>query len=128
MNPLVLDRLKTSQSNNKENGFKIENIIEINENVTDKNFSEINGYYANKIGKYYRNCDLIFELGNKLYQYLRNCKASDSIRRVIKIKIKSTIIISGKDIFILKFSKEFKFDLRNYFRIFYYAIIKISLN
>jgi hypothetical protein len=28
---------------------------------------EINGYYADKTGKHYRNCNSIFELGNKLH-------------------------------------------------------------
>jgi hypothetical protein len=111
----------------KKNGSEIENIIEINENIVDKNFFEINKYYADKIRKYCRNCNSIFELENKLYQCLRNCKANDSTR-VTKIKTKSTIIIPGKNIFILKFLKKFKFDSGNYFRIFYYAIIKILLN
>jgi hypothetical protein len=52
---------------NEKNGSKIENVIEINENVADENSSEINGYYVNKIGKYCRNCNSTFELGNKLH-------------------------------------------------------------
>jgi hypothetical protein len=111
----------------KKNEFKIENVIEINENVADKNFSEINKYHADKIGKYYRNCNSIFELGNKLHQHLRNYKISDNIRRAIKSKIRSTIIIPDKNISILKFSKKFKSDFGNYFRIFYYATVKILL-
>jgi hypothetical protein len=107
---------------------EIKNVNEIKENVADKNFSEIGGYYANKIGKYYKNCYSIFGLENKLHQYLRNCKASDNIRRAAKIKIQSTIIVSDKNIPILKFLKKLKFNSRNYFRIFYYATVKISLN
>jgi hypothetical protein len=91
----------------KENESKIENVIEINENIADENSSEIGGYYADKAGKYYRNCNSIFGLENKLHQYLRNCKASDNIRRAIKFKIKSTIIIPDKNISILKFSRKF---------------------
>jgi hypothetical protein len=51
----------------KESGSEIEDVIEINENIADKDFFEINGYHANKIGKYCRNCNSIFELENKLY-------------------------------------------------------------
>jgi hypothetical protein len=101
----------------KKGEFEIENIIEINKNVADENSFEINEYYADKIEKYYRNCNLIFELENKFHQYLRNCKISNNIRRIIKIKIKSTIIVPGKNIFILKFIRKFKFNLENYFRI-----------
>jgi hypothetical protein len=36
----------------KKNGSEVENVIEINENVVDENFFEINGYHADKIGKY----------------------------------------------------------------------------
>jgi hypothetical protein len=52
---------------NEKNGSKIENVIEINENVADENSSEINGYYVDKIGKHYKNYNSIFELRNKLY-------------------------------------------------------------
>jgi hypothetical protein len=90
--------------------------------------SEEDRYYINKIENRCRNCNLIFGLGNKLRQYLRNCKASDNIRRVTKIKIKPTIIVPDKNISILKFLREFKSDSENYFRIFYYATIKILLN
>jgi hypothetical protein len=60
---------------------------------------------------------------------LRNCKTIDSIN-IVKIKIKPTIIASGKDISILKFLGEFKFNSGNCFRIFYYEriIIHIILN
>jgi hypothetical protein len=111
----------------EKNESEIENVIEINENIVDENSSEINEYYADKTKKYCKNCNSIFELENKLHQYLRNCKTNDNIRRTIKIKTRSTIIIPDKNISILKFSKEFKSDSGNYFRIFYYAIIKISL-
>jgi hypothetical protein len=105
-----------------------ENIIEANKNVIDEYSPKIDRYHADKAGRYYKNCNSIFELGNKLYQHLRNYKINDNTRRAIKIKTKSTIIIPGKNIFILKFSREFKSDSGNYFRIFYYAIIKILLN
>jgi hypothetical protein len=51
----------------KEGGSEVEDIIEVNEDVVDENSSEIDEYYIDKIGKYYRNCNLIFELGNKFY-------------------------------------------------------------
>jgi hypothetical protein len=35
----------------KKTESEIENIIEANENIVDKNFSEINGYHADKAGK-----------------------------------------------------------------------------
>jgi hypothetical protein len=44
----------------KKNESEIENVIEINKNIADKNSSEISGYYANKIGKYYRNYNSIY--------------------------------------------------------------------
>jgi hypothetical protein len=84
--------------------------------------------YADKAGKYCRNYNSTFGSENKLYQYLRNCKISDNIRRTNKFKIKPTIIIPGKNIFILKSSKKFKSNLGNYFRIFNYATVKILLN
>jgi hypothetical protein len=112
----------------KKNKSEIENVIEINENVVNENFSEINGYHADKIGKYYKNYNSTFESENKFYQYLRNCKISDNIRRAIKSKIKSTIIIPDKNKSILKSLRKFKFNSGNYFRIFYYATVKILLN
>jgi hypothetical protein len=51
----------------KKGEFKIENVIEINENIVNEDSSEINGYYTHKIGKYYRNCNSIFELKNEFY-------------------------------------------------------------
>jgi hypothetical protein len=51
----------------EEGGSEIEDINEINENIVDENSFEINEYYANKIGKYCRNCNLIFGLENKLH-------------------------------------------------------------
>jgi hypothetical protein len=63
----------------KEGGSEIENINKINEDVANKNSSEIDGYYADKAGKHCRNCNSIFESENKLHQYLRNCKTSDTI-------------------------------------------------
>jgi hypothetical protein len=112
----------------EEGGSEAEDVIEANENVADDNPSEINGYYADKIGKYCKNCNSTFESGNKLYQHLRNCKISDNIRRAIKIKTKSTIIVPDKNISILKSSRKFKFNSGNYFRIFHYATVKILLN
>jgi hypothetical protein len=53
--------------NNKKSGFEVENVIEINENIVDENSSEVNGYYADKAGKYYINYNLIFGLENKLH-------------------------------------------------------------
>jgi hypothetical protein len=54
-----------------ESGSEIEDVIETKEKITDenpsKNFSEKDRYYADKIGKYCRNCNLIFELKNKLH-------------------------------------------------------------
>jgi hypothetical protein len=91
----------------KKSESEIENVIEINENIAHENSFEINEYYADKIGKYCRNCNSIFDLKNKLYQYLRNSKISDNIRRIIKIKIRSTVIIPDKNIFILKFFQNF---------------------
>jgi hypothetical protein len=52
---------------NEEGESETENINEINENVANKNSSEINGYYANKTGKHCRNCNSIFELENKFH-------------------------------------------------------------
>jgi hypothetical protein len=51
----------------KKDRSEVENVNEINENIADKNLSEISGYYADKAGKYYRNCNSIFESGNKLH-------------------------------------------------------------
>jgi hypothetical protein len=51
----------------KKGESEIENIIEINEDVADEDFSEVSGYHVNKIGKYCRNCNSIFELENKFY-------------------------------------------------------------
>jgi hypothetical protein len=58
-----------------ESGSEAEDIIEIKKEITDENssedFSEEDRYCADKIGKYYRNCNSIFESENKLHQYLR---------------------------------------------------------
>jgi hypothetical protein len=58
-----------------ESESEIENVIEVKKEITDENpsedFSEENKYYADKIGKHCRNCNLIFGLENKLYQHLR---------------------------------------------------------
>jgi hypothetical protein len=58
-----------------ESGLEIENVIEVKEKIIDENFSknffEEDRYCADKIGKYYRNCNSIFESENKLHQYLR---------------------------------------------------------
>jgi hypothetical protein len=54
-----------------KNGSEIENVIEAKEKIFDENFSENffeeDRYCANKIGKYCRNCNLIFGSENKLY-------------------------------------------------------------
>jgi hypothetical protein len=54
-----------------ENESEIENVIEAKEEITDEdfseNFSEEDRYYVDKAEKYCRNCNLIFELENKLY-------------------------------------------------------------
>jgi hypothetical protein len=54
-----------------ENGSEVEDVIEIKEKIIDEdfseNFSEENRYYANKIGKYCRNCNSIFGSENKFY-------------------------------------------------------------
>jgi hypothetical protein len=60
-------RLYKMYYGNKEDESEIENINEINENVADKNLFEINGYYINKTGKYYKNYNLIFGSGNKFH-------------------------------------------------------------
>jgi hypothetical protein len=52
---------------NEKSRSEVENVIEINEDIADENPSEVNEYYADKIGKHYRNYNLIFELENKLY-------------------------------------------------------------
>jgi hypothetical protein len=58
-----------------KNGSEIEDVIEIKEEITDENFSEDfseeNKYYADKAGKYCRNCNLIFGSENKFHQHLR---------------------------------------------------------
>jgi hypothetical protein len=54
-----------------ESRLEVENVIEIKKEIIDENFSEDsseeNRYYADKIGKYYRNCNSIFGSENKLY-------------------------------------------------------------
>jgi hypothetical protein len=51
----------------KKSRSEIENVIEINENIADENSFEIDGYYVDKIEKYCKNCNSIFELGNKFH-------------------------------------------------------------
>jgi hypothetical protein len=108
-----------SHQDNSKIAFKPEEL-----GFFDPELSEVGGYHADKAGKHCRNCNSTFESGNKLHQHLRNCKASDNTRRAIKIKTRSTIIVPGKDIPILKSSREFK----DCFRTFHYATVKISLN
>jgi hypothetical protein len=54
-----------------ESGSEIENVIEIKEKITDKNFSEDSSeedkYYADKTGKHCRNCNSTFGSENELY-------------------------------------------------------------
>jgi hypothetical protein len=58
-----------------ENGSEAENVIEIKKEIIDENPSENSfeedRYYADKIGKYCKNCNSIFGSENKLHQYLR---------------------------------------------------------
>jgi hypothetical protein len=54
----------------KKSESEAENVIEVNEDIADKNSSKIDGYHVNKAGKYCRNCNSIFESGNKFYQHL----------------------------------------------------------
>jgi hypothetical protein len=51
----------------EKNESEIENVIEANKDIADENSSEINKYHADKTGKYYKNCNSIFELKNKLH-------------------------------------------------------------
>jgi hypothetical protein len=58
-----------------KNGSEIENVIEAKKNFFDKisseDFFEKDKYYADKAGKYCRNCNSIFGLENKLHQHLQ---------------------------------------------------------
>jgi hypothetical protein len=59
--------VRTEHITAKKKFFKIENIIKANEDIADKKIFEINGYHVNKIGKYYRNCNSIFESEKKFH-------------------------------------------------------------
>jgi hypothetical protein len=54
-----------------ESGSEIENVIEIKKEIINEDFSEDffeeDRYYADKIEKYYRNCNLIFGSENEFY-------------------------------------------------------------
>jgi hypothetical protein len=58
-----------------ESGSEIEDVIEIKEEIIDKdsseNSSEEDRYYADKAGKHCRNCNSTFGSENELHQHLR---------------------------------------------------------
>jgi hypothetical protein len=51
----------------KKDGSEAENVIEVDEDVADEDLSEIDKYYADRTGKYYRNCNSTFGFMNYYY-------------------------------------------------------------